>query len=236
MALTRAGSRWHLSGWIVPAGLVLVTAATLIAVIVLSRVVGNEHLRPAAPPFTYTPAQGYTRFSVKEAAEDKLTVVADAPDGAPAPAPEEIVPGPGTKIEALQPIAAGAIAVGDWVSVIGIPNDVRNFSIHAVIDMAASGTPGLDHILRSPGGFEGNEASSNAADRVIFGGPVNAIQGTTLTLGGPSGPITLALATAPPLYRLGSVSLSAIHDGDRVSIIGSAASPAAILAQPVPAS
>ncbi|MGH2632344.1 MAG: hypothetical protein ACRDG3_02935, partial [Tepidiformaceae bacterium] len=229
--------RWHVAGWVMPVALVLITVATLVAVIVLSRVVGNEHLRPEAPPFTYSPSQGYARFSVKEATAEKLTVVGDTPDGAPAPAPQDLVPGPATKIEALQPLDAANIAVGDWVAVIGIPNEVRNFSIHAIVDMPDSGEPGADHVLHSPGGFAGNEASPNAADRVIFGGPVTAIDGTTLTLGGAGGPISLTLATAPPLYRLETVPLSAIHDGDRVSVIGPAGKPpVAILAQHLPAS
>ena len=238
MAVTGHPRRLNTS-WIVPAGLALVTLATLVGVIVLSRVVGNEHLRPAAPPFTYSgPAQVYARFSVKEAATGHLTVVGDAPDGAPVPAPRVVTPGPGTKIEALQPVDAATIVVGDWVSVVGIPNEVRNFSIHAVIVMAATGQPDADHVLRSPGGFEGNEASPNAADRVIFGGAVSAIQGTTLTLTGAAGPITLELEPSAPLYRLEAVPLSAIHDGDRVSVIGidtsAAAAPTAILAQHVP--
>ncbi|HXU24320.1 MAG TPA: hypothetical protein VN697_09845 [Tepidiformaceae bacterium] len=236
MALTEPRPRRLNTAWIVPLALLVVTLATVGGVILLSRVVSNEHLRPAAPAFTYAgPPQPYVRYSVKEAAPDKLSVVADVPDGAPVPAPLALVPGPATKVEALQPVSPSTIAVGDWVSVIGIANEVRNFSIDAIVVMAAEGQPGSDHVLRSPGGFAGNEASPNAADRVIFGGAVTAISGSTLTLNGAAGPITVDLLANAPLFRLESVPLSAIHDGDRVSVIGgNAAAPAAILAQHIP--
>ena len=123
-------------------GLVLITLATLGGVIALSRVVSNEHLRPAAPAFTYAgPPQGYVRYSVKEAAPDRLSVVADVPDGAPVPAPVALVPGPTTKIEHSNRLARHTIAVGHWVSVVGIANEVRNFSIDAIVVMAAQGQP-----------------------------------------------------------------------------------------------
>ena len=236
MALTEPRARRFNTAWIVPLGLVAITLATLGGVIALSRVVSNEHLRPAAPAFTYAgPPQGYVRYSVKEAAPDRLSVVADVPDGAPVPAPVSLVPGPATKIESLQPVGAATVAVGDGVSVIGIANEVRNFSIDAIVVMAAQGQPNSDHVLRSPGGFAGSEASPNAAERVIFGGAVTAIAGSTLTLSGAAGPITVNLLTGAPLFRLESVPLSAIHDGDRVSVIGTGGSgPTAILAQHIP--
>ena len=226
-------SRPRLS-WVLPAALAVAAAGTIVAVVVLSQHVGNDNIPPQPGAFSYAPpAPGFVRLSVRQVAGGKVTAVEDAPKGAPAPAPRDITAGPNTIVEILEPAKATAVQPGDWVSVIGITNLVRNFSIHSVV-VIPGGKPSADGVGRSPGGFGGDEASSNLADRVIFGGPVTQVNGDTLTLTGPAGPITVELTASAPLYRLKARTLADVAEGDRIAVRGvDLSAPDAVLAQPV---
>jgi hypothetical protein len=164
-----------------------------------------------------------------------MTIAEDASQGAPAPPPRQVRPNASTVIEVLTPVAPSAVQAGDWVTVIGISNEVRNFSIHALVAIPDADGAGL-----SKGQFAGNEASPNGADRVIFGGlftntstAATAAAGSrSIALFGPSGQISVQLAGTAPVYRLTESTLADIHEGDRVAMRGPDDGPQAILVQP----
>ena len=232
--MTTPGSRRFSGGWILPAVLVTAAVATILGVVVLSQHVGSDNVPPQSPPFSYSPpATGVTRMSVRQSTNGNLTAAEDAPKGSAAPSPRQISASSSTIVEVLKPATSAAIQPGDWITVVGIPNNVRNFSIHAVLDIPGVKAAGADGVGRSAGGFGGDEASPNAADRVILGGPVNAVQGDAITLIGPAGPITVQLTPAAPLYRLETATLADVHEGDRIAVKGADPSaPTSLLAQP----
>ena len=236
MALSRESRRRLNAPWLVPAALGLAVLATLIAVIVLSQRVGDDDLRPQAPPFAYAGERPTTvRLTVKQAGDGKITLVEDAAKGAPAPAAREFALGIETVIEVLTPVESAAqVNAGDWVSVVGIPNEVRNFTIHAVVVLRAGSEPDAEHVKHSAAGFAGYEAGIDGSDRVLVGGPVERVDGNVLTLRGPSGSITVQLTAGAPIYRLAAGTLADIHEGDRVAVQGMTATgtPSAILVQP----
>lgn len=233
-APTPAASRRIGGGWLVPAGLLLALVAALGGIILLSRQVGSDDVRPDPPAFAYRPAEPFARLTVKQSTGGTLSLSADPVSGGPPPAQYEVTPGSATKVEVLKPVDASALAVGDWLAVVGIPNVVRNFSIHALVIIPNATPPDASHVAHSPAGFAGDEASADAADRVVLGGKVTAITADSVTLAGPAGPLTIALAAAAPLYRLEPATADAIHQGDHVAAAGLSASsqPTAILAQP----
>ena len=152
--------------WLVPAAFGLVAVAAAVAVIVLSQNVGQDNVPALPSPFVYSPpATGLVRASVKQVGDGTMTVAEDAAPGNAAPPPRTVRPTASTVIEVLTPVPSSALQAGDWVTVLGISNAVRNFSIHAVVAVPNADATGL-----SKGQFAGNEASANAADRVIFGG------------------------------------------------------------------
>jgi hypothetical protein len=225
--------------WLVPAAFALIVAAAAVAVIVLSQNVGQDNVPALPSPFVYSPpATGLVRASVKQVGDGTLTIGEDAPQGAQAPPPRTVRPNASTVIEVLKPAGASDVQAGDWVTVIGISNAVRNFSIHAVVAVPNADSAGL-----SKGQFAGNEASPNPADRVILGG-LFTNNGKAVTAGtavavsrsialfGPSGPLTVDLTANPPLYRLTEATLADIHEGDRVAVRGPDDGPQAILVQP----
>jgi hypothetical protein len=234
--LSRESRRRLNAPWLVPAALGLAVLATLIAVVVVSQRVGGEDLRPPAPPFAYTGERPATvRLNVKQAGGGKITLVEDAAKGAPAPASREFAPGTETVIEVLAPVESiTQVTAGDWVSVIGIPNEVRNFTIHAVVVLRTAGQPDAEHVKHSPAGFAGYEAAPDANDRVLVGGPVERVDGSVLTLSGPAGSITVQITSGAPLYLLVAGTVAGIHEGDRVAVQGMTATspPSAILVQP----
>lgn len=236
MTLSRESRRRLNAPWIIPAALGLAILATLVAVIVVSRRVGDENLRPPAPPFAYAGERLATvRLNVKQAGEGKITLVEDAVKGAPAPAAREFAPGTEMAIEVLTPLESIAqVNSGDWVSVIGIPNEVRNFTIHAVVVLRAGGEPDAEHVKHSTAGFAGYEAGIDGSDRVLVGGPAERTDGNVLTLRGPAGSITVLLTAGAPIYRLATGTVADIHEGDRVAVQGMTATgpPSAILVQP----
>lgn len=233
MALNATAGRLR-APWLLPVVLVLVALVTLGAVVVLSQRVGNERLRPDPPPFSYQPNEATVRLTVKQAGAGKLTLVGDAPKGEAAPPAREIAPGAGTRIEFLRPATAKSVAVGEWMAVIGVPNEVRSFSIHAVVLIPDASSPDADGVVHSPGGFAGHEAAAEAGDRVVLGGPVEAVDGDRFTVRTGAGPVTFTLTDSAPLYRIEAGTVDEVHEGDRVAIHaadGASEAPGALLVQ-----
>jgi hypothetical protein len=235
MAIARI-ERWRpRASWVVPLGFGVVVLGTLIAVVVLSQHVGKSVSRPAAAPFVLpADTSGIVRLDVKQAGGGRLTLAAPPVKGQAAPPDHELTPGASTRIELLTPIGGvGEIKQGEWVSVIGIPNEVRNFSIHSVVVLPAGGQLGADHVMRSAGGFGGNEAAPGGKEQVIVGGPLERIDGLLLTLTYPAGPVQVQITDRSPLFRLEAGTVDQVREGDSVAAKGLTASdaPTAILVQ-----
>ncbi|MEO9256543.1 MAG: hypothetical protein ABI305_13470, partial [Tepidiformaceae bacterium] len=223
MALARAAGWRPQASWLVPLGFLVVVLGTLMAVIVLSQHVGKSVSRPDPPSFVLPAGDtAITRFDVKQAGGGKLTLAVPPVKGQAAPPDYQFSPGAATRIEVLRPMAKGTVPQpGDWVSVIGITNEVRNFTIHSVVVVPDGGAAiGADHVKLSPGGFAGDEAAPNGTDQVILGGTVERVDGMVLTLTGPAGPIQVQLTEKAPLFRLETGTVDEVRAGDSVASNG----------------
>lgn len=222
-------------GWLFPAVLIVVVMGALATVILLAqRASGSDAPpRPAAfiPP---SPVLPMSRYSVSAASEGRLTIVRDAPKGAPAVAAIEVSLAPDASVERLTPIAPADVRVGDSVTVSGVPNDVRNFAVRRVVVQAKPGATDIDGFARSPGGFIGDETQADPIERTILGGTVISITGNVLSLQGSSGMFTLALASSARLFRLEVSTANAIREGDRLATrpFGTGSAPSAVLVEP----
>ena len=152
--------------------------------------------------------------------------------------------------EVLQRITPAVVKVGDWVTIIGIPNAVRSFSIRSVVVFPAGSKPGEEGIVRSEGQFAGHEAAQDPLEKPVFGGTVLSIgsrDGTTetarglrpatytvVTVQGLAGTFTLDLQneTTFALSRLVAGQASDVKDGDRVAFVPTDGVPAAVLVLP----
>ena len=202
-----------------------------IAVVVLSHTVGGSDEPPAAPAFSKPADPAYTALDVKQKNGDTLTLIKQLGETA---VQQEFVPQSGLAVERLKPITAADVQPGDWVTVVGIADDVKNFSVHFIVVFPAGTTTPADGVARSKGGFLGHEIARNALDRPILGGAVEKVQGKDVILKGPLGPITVAFGPEAKVraFRVEPSAAGAIGEGDRLAGVFNGTSTASVLVLP----
>ena len=185
-------------------------------VIGLSQTVGGSDERPPPPAFTGPAAAVITVLDVKQRNGDKLTLIKQIGETA---TQQEFVVTPGLAVERLRPITAADVQPGDWVTVIGIPDDVKNFSIQALIVFPAGATTSADGVARSKGGFLGHETARDPNARPIVGGVVERVTGKDIVLKGPDGSITVQFGPEAKAraYRLEAATPADVKEGDRMA-------------------
>lgn len=210
--------------WLVPlAGIVLLVAA-LAAVVLLARASGDSGAPPPAGPFERPAREDrFAVYTVLQVADGQVRFA--LADGAPAP--DVAVPS-GARVQLLRPADAGQVQPGDWVTVVGVTNEVLNFAIRFVVAVPG-GTPDAAGIARSMGGFVGHEANAEPAEAPITSGRVVSISGSTIVMDGPTGTMTIETSGDAPLFRMVEGTASDIREGDRVAFpaVGGKADPAA---------
>jgi hypothetical protein len=112
-------------------------------------------------------------------------------------------------------------AAGDWVTVVGIWNEVLNFTIRQVIILPASLGASIDAegIPRLASGLAGHEANRDAVERPLAAGKVEQATGPSITLTLRGRPATIDAANGSPIFRLRAAGTDAIREGDRIAYI-----------------
>ena len=199
----------------VPLTIGLLIIGALIAVVFLSASVGNQELPPEAPPFVTPEPPAFSAVDVKQRSGDGFIVTTQTSSGT---AEEEVTVAESVVIERLTLITAESVQPGDWLTVVGIPNAVKNFSVHSMVVIPGGGTPAEDGIARTPAGFSGHEAARDPRDRPVLGGVVLRIEGNTIYLQGPTSEIAVIAGPEAParLFRIEPVSVDDIGEGDRI--------------------
>jgi hypothetical protein len=181
-------------------------------VLVLARRAAEPDVPPEPSAFQPpTPARPVTAVDVQQAAGGRLALSDGSRD---APFAE------GARIEVLRPATVADIRPGDWLLVVGIPNEVRNFSIRSLVLIGDPSAPDAEGVVRSAGGFAGHEASRDQSERPLLGGAVESVDGGGVVLRGPSGPVTVTLTPNAPLRRLDQGRADEVREGDRLAFIG----------------
>lgn len=213
--------RGALGSYALPGAMLLGAVVVLGGIAWLSQRVGHEATRPEPPAFVNPiPAPASKRYIVKQTNGTTLSLVEESSKD-PANAPEvQLALGADRPVEVLQEFAAADLRAGDWVAVIGIPNAVRNFAIHALV-VVPGGAKRPDGLARSAAGFAGNESTSSAGDTVILSGPIADVTATAFVITGGTSPVRIDLTPRPPLYRIERASGSDIHSGDLIAVTGS---------------
>lgn len=197
--------------WSVPLALVGVLLVSVGLTLALARRSASPDTPPQPPAFVPPlPSIPVQAFDVQQAGASGVWL---ANDRAPLQLRTD------ARVEALVPATLMDVQPGQWLAVIGVPNEVRNFSIRSLL-LLPPGQPDADGVLRSPGGFAGHEASRDPAERPLLGGIVDRADATTLTLRGPDGPVIIQFTPNAPLRRLSQTAVSAIAEGDRVAVLG----------------
>lgn len=135
------------------------------------------------------------------------------------------------RIELLDYATIGDIEPGQWIAVIGIPNEVFNFSIVSIVILPEF-VPAPGNLAVTLGGFYGHEAGRglSSADllRPVLGGEVIAIGEDTVTMAGPDGDIMLQIFEGAPLFLLRDATVADIRSGDRLAVHATAADDPAV--------
>ena len=233
-----AGARTTLGNrlsWLAPVIVLVAVLLGLGAIVVVSQRVGKETQRPDAPAFSPPAAfpANYQRFVVRQVSGSTVTLGTDAAGGGPESKTATFdAAGPG-HVEVLKPEVASGLQAGEWLSVIGVRNSVRNFSIHQIVVLPAGTRADADGVARSAAGFGGYEAAGDEADRVAFGAPITTVAGETITLDGPAGPISVELTSRAPLFRLSPGTVADIHESDgAAAVVDSTGAIVGVLFQP----
>ena len=195
--------------WIAPLALLLGLLALFGTVILLARRAAAPDVPPEPPTFERpSPVRPVVALDVQQAGAGRVTLS----DGS-----RDVPLDSALRVEALRPATAEQIRPGDWLAVIGIPNEVRNFSIRSLVILPSPAQPDQEGVVRSAGGFAGHEASRDQNERPVMGGVVTAVEGRRVTLQGPAGPMTVELSPNAPLRRLTEIRPDEIREGDRIA-------------------
>jgi hypothetical protein len=224
--------------WIIPVVLgALLVAASVAIVIVAGRQGGID-----APPLpaAYEPdsllGSSYGQFDVRQVDGSATTL------SALSAAEEDLFTvqfSETARLELLEHVSVDVIELGQWITVIGIPNEVFNFSIMQITIFPDFQT-GSDNLATTAGGFYGHEAGRPLVKgdvlRPLMGGEVvsltpiepdedpltrDVIMEVTLT--GPDGDIVLELFADAPLMMLREATLADLESGDRIAVHASTA-------------
>jgi hypothetical protein len=194
--------------------LALVGVALLLgigAVILLAQRSGRSDLPPEPSAFVApAPARPVVALDVQQSAGGRLTLSDGSRDQALKA---------DARVERLSAIEAAQLRPGDWLTVIGIPNEIRNFSIRSIVVLSSPAPPDADGVRRSAGGFAGHEASRDGSERPLLGGLVERVDGERVTLAGPTGPVTVTLGPRAPLYRIEPAPPGSVREGDRIAFV-----------------
>jgi hypothetical protein len=209
--VTVVTSRRGLPSWLPPVLLLTAIAAAFAAVLVLARRAAEPDVPPEPSAFQPpTPARPVTAVDVQQATGGRFALSDGTRDASFAG---------GARIEVLRPATAADIRPGDWLTVVGIPNEVRNFSIRSLVLIGDPSAADAEGVVRSAGGFAGHEASRDQSERPLLGGVVESVDGAQVVLRGPSGPVTVTFTPAAPLRRLDQGRADEVREGDRIAFI-----------------
>lgn len=121
-------------------------------------------------------------------------------------------------VELLEAAAPSTIVPGEILTLFGIPNEVKSFSIRLIVVMPRDSPLDGDGIARSPAGFAGHESERDQAERPILSGTVTSISGGTVSLTTSAGPVTVDLEPTAPLRRLRAGGPGDLKPADRLAV------------------
>jgi hypothetical protein len=203
--------------WLIPVVLGVALASAVVFVIVLAQRASNPDAPPEPGPFVApTPAERTAVFDVEGIDGGTLTVSGGAADGRKSGV--ELNLPPDGRADVIETATASDIKPGDWITVIGVPNEVKNFSIRSLLVLPMGSAVGPDQIARSRGGFTGAEVSRDQKERPILSGVVESIEGNTITLRTNTGAMTITLTPTAPLRLMRVGGVQEIRAGDRVAL------------------
>lgn len=201
---------WTARQLILPVAAAAGVVACLVAVIIAARQTGGGGAPQEPGPMAMPAGAGYAAFTVERAEAGRLAVSGGT--GA-----SELTVPPGTRVWVLEPAGPGDIRPGMQAAVIGVPNEVRNAAIRAIV-VGEGGTAGA-----TAGPFAGHEALGEAAALPLVTGRVERVEAGRMVLATAAGEAAVWFAEGAPLFAARERTGEAIGPGDRVGVLLDAA-------------
>ncbi len=123
-------------------------------------------------------------------------------------------------VYAVRPARPADVRTGDWVTVVGVPNEVLNFAIRRVVVIPAelAPAPDSDGVPRL-GGLAGYETSRDPRERPVIAGRVTATTAGSITISSRERTMTVEVSAPGPLRRIERVAAGDVREGDRLAYI-----------------
>ena len=203
--------------WLLPALLVVMVLAALIAILLFANRAAEPDVPPPAGPFVPPAGLPYRAYDVELRSADGTLRLGS---GGGAPAIEVNVP-QGAELWVLSPATLADVTVPAVVNIIAVPNEVRNFAIRLVAFgvPGEGGQTGTGEFIPLASAFAGHEVSVDQAERTVISGVARSIEGNVLSVlmnGGRTS--TLEIDPGAPVRVLRPGSIQDIAPGDRVAL------------------
>ena len=202
--------------WLLPAVLFVVTFAALAGIVLMAREAGKSEAPPQPQAFVPPPALPYAAFDVEASSAGKLRVASgDASDRSAA----DLELPAGTRVWRLEPVTAAELTPPLIANVVGIPNEVRNYTLRMLIFAPPTGAVSFDTAYLSlADGFFGNETSRDPREEVVSSALLESFDGREGVTRTANGPGTLFVAEGAPAWILRPIEFAEIEPGDRIAV------------------
>ncbi|GIW15921.1 MAG: hypothetical protein KatS3mg063_1774 [Tepidiforma sp.] len=205
--MERAGNSGGFGGvrqLVLPIGAAVFVVVALGAVVAAAQRTGNGDAPPTPGPMTLPRTVGYATLTVVRTEPGRLVVsgggVAELPVGA------------GTRAWRLEPADADAVETGAAMAIIGVPNEVRNAAIRAIV-VGEAGSAG------PAGPFGGHEALGEPTALPLITGTVTGVENGRATVRTAAGEVSVWLGPGAPVFRVRETGVEALQPGDRVGVL-----------------
>jgi hypothetical protein len=202
--------------WLIPVGLFALLIAGLIALFLFAREAGKSEEPPQPPAFVAPELKTYTAFDVEGNAGGKLKVSSGRAEDASS---SDLDLPAGTRVWFMEPAEAADIKPPLKVNVIGIPNEVRNYTLRMMVFAAPEGPITFEEpFIPLFDGFFGHEPSRDLRERVVLSVLLESFDGRNGVTSTANGPGTLYVDPGAPVRLVRSGSPAEIQPGDRIAI------------------
>jgi len=201
------GKRPGVGPVLAPAAAVGFVVAVLAGIIVAARNTGGEAAPPPPGPMAMPAEPAFATFTVERIAGATLAV--SGPGGA-----LELAVPPGVRVWLLRAATPGDAAPGLNVAVIGVPNEVRNATVRAIVIGAPGAAAGA-----VAGPFAGHEAFGGEGALPLVGGTVLEAGDGQLVLSTAAGEAVVWVVDGAPLFAAREGRIEDVRPGDRIAVL-----------------